>query len=309
VTITREELKLSIEPVHADPSNDEEKWENNSFTLRESVELLAMPPDNVERGVKLGILRSKGDGEEIRISVDSIKDMLEDPFLKLELIGERVVSQAVAEEYLCLDQINIKRLVKVGVLLASVPHRDAPVEAMRFRLRDLEYAKSVLDRVLGGWKHVLADQRAAQEGRTLPDATQEDEPPVPATMNPVVKACKELFHLGFHIEITGDSSLHSLRANVLKTIYERYKGEEGIRVYYIDGDDRIRSCKECLEEARELSEKYNRSLFDFLGNPCRECQVDRDYYSAFRFEYAKFHAAFDVIWRHSEEFHTLAKCE
>ncbi|MBM7855643.1 hypothetical protein JOC37_002048 [Desulfohalotomaculum tongense] len=119
----------------------------------------------------------------------------------------------------------------------------------------------------------------------------------PERIGRLMRASYYLFHLN-HYAKAGINYLYDLKEQVLKCFVENYNADDGLKVYYVQGGQRVQLCPACKKKARRQRLSYGDYARATGG--CSRCTKDDHFYSLYEFvlEYAEhrfcFHTPYTV---------------
>lgn len=188
---------------------------------------------------------------------------------------------------------QIHRLTADGYLEVRQVARNKHGAVKLFSGEQVEAVRQELPRILKRWEiedgarygvaaawRRLANWRTFQRTRSRKERFLNALSDLPEKSASLLRAAYFLYHLN-HYAKAGESYLYELKEKVLAAFSAHFTAEDGLRIYFIPGPDRIRLCPDC----RRRAQNENRSYLEYarLTGGCSNCRKEEDYFSLYEF--------------------------
>ncbi|HHP50568.1 MAG TPA: hypothetical protein ENM97_01475 [Moorella mulderi] len=195
-------------------------------------------------------------------------------------------------EMLNLTPRQVQRLSSEGYLEAREVANNRYGEVKLYDVEEVEALKERLPRILKQWanrdrffwgrqeegwqsypQHWLKYQRHKE--RFLQSLEF-----LPERRAALLRAAFYLYHLN-HYAKAGEAYLYELKERVLALWAREFGREDGLEIYFIQGEERVELCWQCRKKA--WSQKMNYLEYARSTGGCPQCRRQKDYYSLYEF--------------------------
>lgn len=298
--ISRESVGLEPFIKKVDPTNSNHQIKNSSLKIKECQKYLEMCEEQIKNAIKIGVLKSVTVSEVLYICINSILEVEKDISLREKIIDEDELTTNIAAEMLGLTTKNVRRLIDEGYLtvvgnlefkygLANLVKK-GEVKKLIPQIEEIkEFWKkqAKINRQMGAKKAVATRKTGINHSLTFKDHFLKQIENLPYKQSKLIRACISIVALDYYIERKMnkriiDEEMIDLKDNSIKKLIELYNNSEYVHTVYIQGHEPYyHYCGNCLELIKEFRSSMYVPWSDIRGffRPCKNCNIDIDYYS------------------------------